>query len=199
MTCTAIHDLGGFDQLPSLFAQADDTVLANSDDAEPSLATVCAGRRAAGAGAITIGRPPNLRHGRPRGLPTSTHGYSSFCCVGAATSAGSRRYVMPKPLTSRYFWYFVASSNGLSFKRWKMSRPRPSRIFQPVSVVIEGGVKREDAKSGRDKSRLGILQRRSAFLVHGHVVVSARLNRVERGEQARGRLVIGGLDVTLRF
>ena len=44
---------------------------------------------------------------------------------------------MPKPLTSRYFWYFVARSNGLSFMRWKMSRPRPSRIFQPVSVVIE--------------------------------------------------------------
>jgi hypothetical protein len=44
---------------------------------------------------------------------------------------------MPKALSSRYLWYFVAGSNGLSDQRWKMSRPQPSRIFQPVSVLIE--------------------------------------------------------------
>jgi hypothetical protein len=84
--------------------------------------------------------PPNWSTGsttaaRPSSSTTSHEG------VGRATlsdhSPGTRRKVIPNPFTSRYFWYFVARSNGLSTMRWKMSRPRPSRIFHPVLVVIE--------------------------------------------------------------
>lgn len=47
--------------------------------------------------------------------------YSVLCPVIGGTpgaySPASRRYVMPKPLSSRYFWYLVARSNGLSLMR----------------------------------------------------------------------------------
>ena len=50
-------------------------------------------------------------------------------------------------------------------------------------------MQRQQRQRRRDESRVRVRQRRAALIVHGHVVVLARIDGVQRAEQRRWRLI----------